>query len=62
MIELEGIKFFTLKETGSMLNKHPETIRRWIKEKKLKSYKVGNVYYIKEEDIKNILFKQDTEN
>ncbi|KLO21859.1 hypothetical protein X275_08180 [Marinitoga sp. 1197] len=60
MIELEGIKFFTLKEAGSMLNKHPETIRRWIKEKKLKSYKVGNVYYVKEEDIKNLLFKQDT--
>lgn len=44
----------TVKEAAKLLKKHPATIRRWIKEKKLSARKVGGkfgVYLIFRSDL-----------
>jgi len=44
----------TVKETAKMLKKHPGTIRRWIRDKKLPAIKLSGkygIYLITREDI-----------
>jgi excisionase family DNA binding protein len=36
--------YLTLKEAAKYLKKHPSTLRRWIKEKKLKATKLAGKY------------------
>lgn len=36
--------YLTVKEAAKYLKKHPSTIRRWIKEKKLKATKLGGKF------------------
>lgn len=52
MIELEKTKYFTKQETADKLGVTMNTIVKWIWQKKLTTYKVGNRAYIKESDIK----------
>jgi len=41
----------TVPEAAKRLHKNPETIRRWIREGKLRSTKVGTQHLIEEEDL-----------
>jgi len=36
--------YLTVKETAKYLKKHPDTIRRWIREKKLRATKLAGKY------------------
>jgi excisionase family DNA binding protein len=45
----------TVPEAARRLGKHAETVRRWIREGKLRSSKVGTQHLIDEEDLELIL-------
>jgi excisionase family DNA binding protein len=38
--------YLTVKEAAKYLKKHPATVRKWIKERKLKAQKLGGKYGI----------------
>lgn len=48
-------KFFTTEQVANILQVHPFTILKFIKQGRLKGIKLGRVYRIKESDIKNFL-------
>jgi len=52
-------KMLTVKEIASIFNIHASTVRRWEKERLLKSYSIGPNHNIrfKQEDISNFLEK-----
>ena len=41
----------TVPEVAKRLGKNPETVRRWIREGKLHSEKIGNQHFIDETDV-----------
>lgn len=46
--------YLTIKEAAKQLKKHPATLRRWIKKRKLKATKLGGkygVYLIERSDL-----------
>jgi excisionase family DNA binding protein len=45
----------TVPEAARRLGKHAETVRRWIREGKLRSSKVGTQHLIDEEDLELLL-------
>lgn len=53
-------KFFTTEQVANILQVHPFTILKFIKQGKLKSIKLGRVYRTKESDIKNFLEERMT--
>lgn len=48
-------KFFTTEQVANILQVHPFTILKFIKEGKLKGVKLGRVYRITESDVKAFL-------
>lgn len=48
-------KFFTTEQIANILQVHPFTILKFIKQGKLKGIKLGRVYRIKESDINKFL-------
>lgn len=48
-------RFFTTEQVANILQVHPFTILKFIKEGKLKGIKIGRVYRIKESDVKKFL-------
>lgn len=48
-------KFFTTEQVASMLQVHPFTILKFIKQGKLKGIKLGRVYRITENDVREFL-------
>lgn len=48
-------KFYTVEEVAKTLKVNPMTVYRRVKEGKLKVYKVGRVFRISEESLKNYL-------
>ena len=48
-------KFFTTEQVANILQVHPFTILKFIKEGKLKGIKLGRVYRIKESEINKFL-------
>lgn len=54
-------KFFTTEQVANILQVHPFTILKFIKQGKLKGIKLGRVYRIKEADVKDFLEKSSTE-
>ena len=54
MVKIDDENYLTLKEAGEMIKKNPETIRRWIKKRKIEGRKVGLYYYVKEIDLKKL--------
>ncbi len=48
-------KFFTTEQVANILQMHPFTILKFIREGKLKGLKLGRVYRIKESDVKEFL-------
>jgi excisionase family DNA binding protein len=53
--EIEGIKFYTITETATALHVTPQTIRRWIKEGRIKSQRIGRPILITEKNLKAFL-------
>ncbi len=45
----------TVPEAARRAGRHPETIRRWIREGKLRARKVGTHYVLKESDLVDLL-------
>jgi len=56
-------RMLTVKEVASILNIHPNTVRRWVKKGLLKSYSIGPRHYLrfKREDIADFLNKSRNE-
>jgi excisionase family DNA binding protein len=53
-------KFFTTEQVANILQVHPFTILKFIKEGKLKGVKLGRMYRIKESDVKAFLEERMT--
>ncbi|OPZ22554.1 MAG: Helix-turn-helix domain protein [bacterium ADurb.BinA186] len=47
--------FLTVTDVAKMLHLHPETVRRFIREGKLKAYKIGKSKLLREEDVKKFV-------
>ena len=52
---IEGIKFYTIPDTAKALKVTPQTVRRWIKQGRLKSQRIGRPIYITENNLKEFL-------
>lgn len=48
-------KYFSVEEVAALTNMKEDTIRRWIRNGKLKAAKLGRNYRINEEEVKRIL-------
>ena len=53
-------KFFTTEQVANILQVHPFTILKFIRQGKLQGVKLGRVYRIKESDVKNFLEERMT--
>lgn len=53
-------KFYTTDQVAKMLQVHPFTILKFIKQGKLNGIKLGRVYRIKEADIKTFINERST--
>ena len=51
-------KIFTPEQVGKILQIHPFTVLRYIKQKKIKASRLGRVYRIKEKEIEKFLDRQ----
>jgi excisionase family DNA binding protein len=54
-------ELLTVKEAAKVLNKHPGTIRRWIKEKRLPARKLAGkygLYLIRKDDVLEMMIKK----
>lgn len=51
----------TVPEAARRLGRNPETIRRWIREGKLRSEKVGTQHLLREEDVATVATAGETE-
>lgn len=47
-------QFYTIKEVAKILKVHDTTIRRAIKQGRLKAFKIGTKWLIKKDDISNM--------
>lgn len=54
-------KFYTTEQVANILQVHPFTILKFIKQGKLKGIKLGRVYRIKESDVNNFLEERMTQ-
>lgn len=52
---IEGIKFYTIQETASVLRVTPQTVRAWIKRGRIKSQRIGRPILITETNLKEFL-------
>jgi len=55
MKEIAGIKVYTVKETAELLQVTAQTVRKYVKAKKLIGQRIGRPYYISEQSIQNFL-------
>ncbi len=55
-------KFLTTEQVANILQIHPFTVLKFIKNGKLKGVKLGRVYRIKEDDVKEFLEGSQTNN
>ncbi|MBP7670913.1 helix-turn-helix domain-containing protein [Candidatus Gracilibacteria bacterium] len=53
-------KFFTTEQVATILQVHPFTILKFIKQGKLKGIKLGRVYRITESDVREFLAERST--
>lgn len=51
------LKFLNTKEASQLLRIHPETLRRFIREGKIRAYRIGKQKLIKEDELKNFIEK-----
>lgn len=58
MIETNGEKAYTTKETAAILQRTISTIRRYVKEGKLTGVMIGNTYHFTESELKEFAKKE----
>lgn len=51
------LRLLNTKEVSALLKIHPETVRRFIREGRIKAYLVGKQKLVKEEEVKNFIEK-----
>jgi len=52
--------FFTVEEAADYIGVHPDTIRHYIRVKKLRAIRIGTVYRIKKQDFDKFLEERYT--
>lgn len=52
------MKYYRPEDIAEILTLHPATIRKWIRQGKLKAVKLGKVWRVTEEDLR-VFLKQD---
>jgi excisionase family DNA binding protein len=57
MLDIEGLKFYTLKETCDLLHISLATARRYIADGKLPARKIGAAWYVLDREIKEAALK-----
>ena len=62
MREVEGIRVYTLNETASLLGCHYQTVRRYLKDGKLKGQQIGRPIIVTDLAIKEFLTGKDNTN
>lgn len=58
-IIIEGIKFYTVQEVAKNLSVTPQTVRAWIKQKRIKSQRIGRPILITENNLREFLTATD---
>ena len=53
---------FTIEETANLLKIKPRTIRAWIDQGKLKSFKLGDLVRIHEDDLQDLIDRARLDN
>ena len=53
---------FTIEETANLLKIKPRTIRAWIDQGKLKSFKLGDLVRIHEDDLQDLIDRARRDN
>ncbi len=48
-------RFLTVNEVASLLKKHPDTVRIWVREGKLQGFQAGRTIVISEEQLQDFL-------
>ena len=54
-------KYLTLIEAAVFLKVHPDTVRRWTKENKINSVRIGNKILVSEDDVQSMIQPQSQE-
>ena len=55
MIKLETTTAYDVKETAELLHVSPQTVKKYIREGKLRAQRVGLPYYVTEDTLKEFL-------
>jgi excisionase family DNA binding protein len=55
MLIIEGVKFYSVKETADLLHLTPLTVRKYIQKGRLRALRIGRPYYIREEYLKEFI-------
>lgn len=55
MKDVLGIKLYTYTEVAALLDIHPTSITRYVKEGRIKATTIGKTKFIPEEEIKNFV-------
>jgi len=58
-MQVEAMEYITAREAAAILKKTVFTVRRYIKEGKLRAYRVGNSYRLLESDIREFVEGKD---
>lgn len=54
-----GVKLYSLKEVGELLEVQPATVSKYIQQGKLKARVIGGAKYVSEENLKDFLQQVD---
>jgi len=55
MVEIAGNKYYKTDELAKMLEVHRDTVRRWIREGKIKTKRIGKAYLIPERELLRLI-------
>lgn len=61
MVNLTTTKYYTLKEIADLLQMHINSIRLYVKEGKMKAFKVGKGYLVAEEDLRAFIERKSND-
>jgi excisionase family DNA binding protein len=62
MLELAGVKLYTVEEVAKMLQIAEATVRKYIKAGKLEANRIGRPYMVSEESLRNLLTGKEGSN
>jgi len=52
------MKYYSPDDIAEMFNLHPATVRKWIRDKKLKAIKLSSVWRVSEDDLQEFMKKE----